>query len=102
MPFGVEFEQGRLYVEPRQSVLFFARVGEKRLCCYVARETLVGHFGAKHETTSAYKYCLRAYDRNAEAIHAIARQLILAHAYAPDGAIVLWPQDVEDLLVQPA
>ncbi len=102
MPSGVEFEQGRLYVEPRQSVLFFARAGGKRLSCYVARETLVEHFGARRETTSAYKYCLCAYDRNAEAIHEIARQQILAQAFAPDGAIVLAPHDVPNLLGQAA
>ena len=88
MPFGVEFEEGRLYVESRQSVLFFARVAGKRLHCYVGRDTLVEYFGARSAVTSAYKYCLCAYDRNAEAIHEIAGQLIAAHALAADGTIL--------------
>ena len=89
MSTGVEFEQGRLYVEPRKSVLFFARLGEARLRCYVTLETLVEHFGARRDIANAYKYCLRAYDRNDEVIQEIARQLILENEFAPDGAIVV-------------
>jgi hypothetical protein len=95
MPFGVEFEQGRLYVEPRHSVLFFARRGELRLRCYVTRVTLEEHFGARMDPTNAYKFCLRAYDRNAELIHEVARQLIAEEAFTADGAIVVTPQAVE-------
>jgi hypothetical protein len=91
----VEFEQGRLYVEPRQSVLFFARHGEERLRCYVKCEVLVEHFGARREPANAYKFCLCAYDRNVEAIHEIAAQLIDARAFASDGAIVITREALE-------
>ena len=96
MPFGVEFEQGRLYVEVRESVLFFARVGEQRLRCYVTRDTLVAHFGARKDTATAYKFCLCAYDRKAEIIHEIAKQVITDKAFASDGAVVITPEVVEE------
>jgi Protein of unknown function (DUF1488) len=102
MPAGVEFEQGRLYVEARQSVLFFARIGEQRLRCYVTRDALAQHFGAQSETANAYKYCLRAYDRNAELIHEVARQLIAAKRYAPDGAVIVIPEAIEEHVAQAA
>lgn len=102
MPVGVEFEQGRLYVEPRQSVLFFARVGEQRLRCYVTRDALVQHCGARADAANAYKYCLRAYDRNAELIHEVARRLIAAKGYAADGAVVVVAAAIEEQVAQAA
>src|SRR5262245_13325650 len=99
MSSGVEFEQGRLYVDLRQSVLFFARVGELRLRCYVTRDVLVGHFGARPEVANAYKYCLRAYDRNVELIHAAAERLISAKHYASDGAVIVGPAAIGEQLV---
>jgi hypothetical protein len=96
MSTGVEFEHGRLYVEARHSVLFFARVGGERLSCYITCEALVMHFGARQETANAYKYCLCAYDRNTEVIHQIAAQCIDDGAFESDGAIELTAKCVEE------
>ena len=37
----ITFETQRLYVAPRKSVLFFARVGDQRVRCYVEQDALI-------------------------------------------------------------
>jgi hypothetical protein len=38
---SVTFEARRLYVAPRKSVLFFARVGDQQVRCYVQPDALI-------------------------------------------------------------
>jgi hypothetical protein len=95
----IRFEDGRLYVEPRESVLFFARVGEARIRCYVDRATLVEHFGAKDDAENAYKFCVCAYDRNREPIQELATRLIDEVGLAVDGEVLITPRAVPALLV---
>ncbi|HLB17145.1 MAG TPA: DUF1488 domain-containing protein [Burkholderiales bacterium] len=95
----IRFEDGRLYVEPRESVLFFARVGEARIRCYVDRATLVEHFGAKDDAENAYKFCVCAYDRNREPIQELATRLIDEVGLAADGEVLITPSVVPALLV---
>jgi len=94
----IRFEDGRLYVEPRESVLFFARVGEARIRCYVDRATLVEHFGAKDDAENAYKFCVCAYDRNREPIQELATRLIDEVGFAADGEVLITPSVVPALL----
>jgi len=72
----IQFEDGRLYVELRESVLFFARVGGARIRCYITRATLIEHFGARDDAANAYKFCVCAYDRHRDSIQRVARRLI--------------------------
>lgn len=90
----MKFEQGRFYVEPHQSVLFFAHAGQRRLHCYVTREALMTYFGAKDDALNAYKHCLCAYDRYTATIQSIAERLIGGDAWTPDGAITITPDAV--------
>jgi hypothetical protein len=90
----IRFEDGRLYVEPRKSVLFFARVGEARIRCYVDRATLVEHFGAKDDAENAYKFCVCAYDRNREPIQELATRLIDEAGFAADAEVLITPDVV--------
>jgi hypothetical protein len=83
------FEPDYLYVEPRQSVLFFARIGGRRLRCYVERAALVAHCEAEDEAHEAYRHCLRAYHRNRDMIQAVARALIESSALAPECVVVV-------------
>jgi hypothetical protein len=85
----ISFEYGRLYVEARESVLFFARRGEERIRCYVTRSVLVKRFRAKDDAVNAYKYCLCAYDRNSAAIHAAAKRLLEQDRLAADRTVVV-------------
>jgi hypothetical protein len=94
----IRFEDGRLYVEPRESVLFFARVGDARVRCYVDRATLVEHFGAKDDAVNAYKFCVCAYDRNREPIQEIATRLLGEVELAADGEVLITPDVVPTLL----
>jgi hypothetical protein len=94
----IRFEDGRLYVEPRESVLFFARVGEARIRCYVDRATLVEHFGARDDAENAYKFCVCAYDRNREPIQELATRLIDEVGLATEGEVLITPGVVPALL----
>jgi hypothetical protein len=94
----IRFEDGRLYVEPRESVLFFARIGEARIRCYVDRATLVAHFGAKDDADNAYKFCVCAYDRNREPIQELATRLIDEVGPAAEGEVLITPGVVPALL----
>ena len=85
----VTFEQRRLYVAPRRSVLFFALVGERRLRCYVQRAALIEAQSAPRDEAEAYKHYPAAYDRDKDLIQAAARRLIEADILEPDGAVIV-------------
>jgi hypothetical protein len=93
----IQFEDGRLYVELRESVLFFARAGEARIRCYISQETLVAHFGARNDAENAYKFCVCAYDRHRDAIQRIARRLIDEGGLTWDSEILITPDLVPAL-----
>ena len=70
------FETPRLYVAPRKSVLFFARVGDQRVRCYIEQDALVEPARALREEADIYQRCLRAFDHH--------KHLIQADGEAPD------------------
>jgi len=86
---NVTFEQKRLYVAPRKSVLFFAQVGERRLRCYVKHAVLLEPQSVPRDEAEAYRQYLSAYDRNRDLIQASAKRLIEANALEPDGAVIV-------------
>jgi Protein of unknown function (DUF1488) len=85
----VTFEATRLYVAPRKSVLFFARVGERRVRCYVEQDALIEPERTLREDADAYRGCLLAYDHHRDLIQAAARRLIEAKVRGLDGVVVV-------------
>jgi hypothetical protein len=85
----VTFEARRLYVAPRKSVLFFAKVGDQRVRCYVNQDALVEPARGLREDADVYQRCLLAFDQHRDAIQAAARRLIEAHVLESDGAVVV-------------
>jgi hypothetical protein len=86
---NVTFESRRLYVAPRKSVLFFARVGVRRVRCYVEEDALVDLGRGLREEADLYQRCLLTFDQHRAAIHAAAARLIEADVHRSDGAIVV-------------
>jgi len=76
----VAFESRRLYVAPRKSVLFFARIGAHRVRCYVEQDALIERARALREDTDLFQRCLLAFDDHKDLIQAAARRLIAARA----------------------
>jgi hypothetical protein len=85
----VTFESRRLYVAPRKSVLFFAKVGDLRVRCYVKEDALVEPGRGLREEADLYQRCLLAFDQHRAAIQAAAARLIEAGVLEPDGAVVV-------------
>jgi ATP-dependent helicase YprA (DUF1998 family) len=85
----ISFEDRRLYVAPRKSVLFFARVGDQRVRCYVREDALVEPARGLREDADLYQRCLLAFDQHRDAILAAARRLIAAGVAEGDGAVVV-------------
>ena len=85
---SVTFEARRFYVAPRKSVLFFARVGDQRVRCYVQQDALIEPARALGEDAHVYQRCLVAYDHHRDLIQAAARHLIAAKVSGLDGAVV--------------
>jgi Protein of unknown function (DUF1488) len=86
---GIIFETRRLYVAPRKSVLFFARVGDQRVRCYVKEDALVEPARGLREDADLYQRCLLAFDERRDAIQAAATRLIDANVLERDGAVVV-------------
>jgi Protein of unknown function (DUF1488) len=86
---SVTFEGRRLYVAPRKSVLFFARVGDQRVRCYVQQDALIEPARALGEDADVYQRCLGAYDHHRELIQATARRLIEANVGGLDSVVVV-------------
>jgi hypothetical protein len=86
---NISFEDRRLYVAPRKSVLFFARVGDQRVRCYVREDALVEPARGLREDADVYQRCLLAFDQHREAILAAATRLITAGVMEGDGAVVV-------------
>ena len=85
----ITFETQRLYVAPRKSVLFFARVGDQRVRCYVEQDALIEPARALREEADIYQRCLLAFDHHKHLIQATARRLIAAKGDQLDGALVV-------------
>jgi hypothetical protein len=90
----VELEQSRIYLGSVDSVVFFACGGACKRRCYVTRQTLVMYFGARADTADIAADSLRAYDRAAARINAVAQQLIAEDSCTPCGAVIVTPQAV--------
>ena len=86
---SVIFEARRLYVAPRKSILFFARVGDQRVRCYVEQDALIEPPRALREDADVYQRCLLAYDHHRDLIQAAARRLIEAKVGGLDGVVVV-------------
>ena len=86
---NVTFEAGRLYVAPRKSVLFFAKVGDQWMRCYVPQEVLIGPPRTLREEADLCKRCLVSFDEHVEAIRAAAARLIEASLLTADGAVIV-------------
>ena len=86
---SVTFEARRFYVAPRKSVLFFARVDDQRVRCYVQQDALIEPPRALREDADVYQRCLLAYDRHRDLIQAAARRLIEAKVGGLDGVVVV-------------
>jgi hypothetical protein len=85
----VTFEARRLYVAPRKSVLFFARVGDQRVRCYVKEDALVEPGRGLREEADLYQRCLLAFDQHRDSIQAAAMRLIEANVLESDGAVIV-------------
>jgi len=85
----VTFEARRLYVAPRKSVLFFARIGDRRVRCYVKEDALVEPGRGLREEADVYQRCLLAFDQHRAAIHTAAARLIEANVLESDGAVTV-------------
>ena len=83
------FETRRLYVAARKSVLFFARVGDHRVRCYVEQDSLIEPARALREDTDIYQRCLLAFDHHKDLIQATARRLLAAKGDQLDDALVI-------------
>jgi hypothetical protein len=83
------FESRRLYVAPRKSVLFFAKVGNRRLRCYIGQEVLIEPARGLREDADLYQRCLLAFDQHRGPIQAAAKRLIEAGVLEPDGAVIV-------------
>jgi hypothetical protein len=85
----IVFEPRRFYVAPRKSVLFFARVGEERIRCYVRQEALVEPARGLREEADVFQRCLLAFDQHRTAIEATAARLLGAGLIDEDGAVTI-------------
>jgi hypothetical protein len=83
------FETRRLYVAPRKSILFFAKVGERRVRCYVKQDALIEPARGLREDADLYQRCLLAFDQQRDAIQAAAMRLIDENVLESDGAVVV-------------
>ena len=85
----IAFENRRLYVAPRKSVLFFARIGDHRVRCYVEQDALIERARALREETDLFQRCLLAFDDHKDLIQAAARRLIAAKVDDFHSAVVV-------------
>ena len=96
---SLDFEPSRVFVDSAQSVLFFARQGEKVVRCYVTAKALVTYFGASDDPGEDDD-CLLAFDAHRAAIQQVARHMIDDRGRLVNRAIVITASDVYRDLVQ--
>jgi Protein of unknown function (DUF1488) len=85
----ITFESRRLYVAPRKSVLFFARMGDEKIRCYVKQDALIEPARGLREDADVFQRCLLAFDEHRGAIESAAARLIKANELDPDGAVTI-------------
>ena len=83
------FETRRLYIAARKSVLFFAKVGDHRVRCYVEQDALIEPARGLREDADIYQRCLLAFDHHKDLIQATARRLLAAKGDQLDSALVV-------------
>ena len=83
------FESGRLYVAPRKSVLFLARIADEKIRCYVTQDALIEPPRSLREESDVFQRCLLAFDQHRGAIESAAARLIEASKFDPDGAVTI-------------
>jgi hypothetical protein len=85
----IVFEPRRLYVAPRKSVLFFARLDGKKVRCYVEQDALVEPARGLREEADIFQRCLLAFDQHRTAIESAAARLLMAGQLDEDGAVTV-------------
>ena len=85
----ITFESRRLYVAPRKSILFFARMGDEKIRCYVEQDALIEPARGLREESDVFRRCLLAFDQHRGAIESAAARLIKANRLDPDGAATI-------------
>jgi hypothetical protein len=85
----IEFESRRFYVAPRKSVLFFARVGEDKVRCYVRQDALIEPPRGLREDADVFQRCLLAFDQHRSAIESAAARLLKSGELDQDGAVTI-------------
>ena len=85
----IKFESRRLYVAPRKSVLFFARMGDEKIRCYVKEDALIEPARGLREESDVFQRCLLAFDQHRGAIESAAARLMKANKLDPDGAVTI-------------
>jgi hypothetical protein len=83
------FEPRRLYVAPRKSVLFFARINEEKIRCYVHEDALVEPARGLREEADVFQRCLLAFDAHRAAIESAAARLLMAGQLNEEGAVTI-------------
>ena len=83
------FEARRLYVATRKSVLFFARIGDEKIRCYVQQNALIEPPRGLREEADVFQRCLLAFDQHRRAIESAAKRLIEAKRFDGDGGVTI-------------
>ncbi|MEW6707629.1 MAG: DUF1488 family protein [Pseudomonadota bacterium] len=84
----IPFDEARSFVEAVQSVLFFARVGDRTVRCYITRDALAACFGGAGTADGHASASLETFDRNVECIHEIARHSMDRGAAAGHAVVI--------------
>lgn len=85
----IVFEPRRFYVAPRKSVLFFARLDEEKIRCYVNQDALIEPARGLREESDVFQRCLLAFDQHRTSIESAAARLILTGKLDQDGAVTV-------------
>jgi len=93
-PCSVEFDRSRTYVEGAQSVLFFARRGERIVRCYVTDNTLAALNAEGGNAKSCAERSLRAFDAHADEVYVVARHMIEEALGTRGNAVVITSSDM--------
>jgi hypothetical protein len=83
------FEARRLYVATRKSVLFFARIGDEKIRCYVQQNALIEPARGLREEADVFQRCLLAFDQHRRAVESAAKRLIEAKRFDGDGGVTI-------------
>ena len=85
----IVFEQRRLYVAPRKSVLFFARINKEKIRCYVHEDALIEPARGLREEADVFQRCLLAFDQHRAAIESAVARVLTAGQFDEDGSVTI-------------